>query len=107
MVIRILQGIWTTQTFTPLERPARYAGREFLTDEEAAELTQLLTQPGVDPLATGDLSARATNSDASASLRPIRRTTTTPSGLPRLRRKRCRAGERRSSPTRPMAGSLP
>jgi hypothetical protein len=46
-----LQGLWTTQTFTPLQRPARYAGREFLTDQEAAELTKLLTQEGVDPLA--------------------------------------------------------
>ena len=45
-----LQGIWTTHTYTPLERPARYAGKEFLTEEEAAELTTLLTQPGVDPL---------------------------------------------------------
>jgi hypothetical protein len=49
-----LQGLWTTQTFTPLQRPERYAGKEFLTDEEAAELTQLLTQEGVDPLA-GDI----------------------------------------------------
>jgi len=32
-----LQGIWTTHTFTPLVRPARYALQEFLTDEEAAE----------------------------------------------------------------------
>jgi hypothetical protein len=46
-----LQGIWTTQTYTPLQRPERYAGREFLTDDEAAELTRLLTQDGVDPLA--------------------------------------------------------
>src|ERR1700687_1000262 len=23
------QGLWTTQTFTPLQRPARYAGREY------------------------------------------------------------------------------
>ena len=48
-----LQGIYTTQTFTPLQRPARYAGQEFLTDEEATELTKLLTQEGVDPLAGG------------------------------------------------------
>ena len=31
-----LQGIWTTQTLTPLERPAEFAGKEFLTPEEAA-----------------------------------------------------------------------
>jgi hypothetical protein len=47
-----LQGTWTTQTFTPLQRPKRYAGREFLTDAEAAELIKLLSQDGVDPLAT-------------------------------------------------------
>jgi hypothetical protein len=51
------QGFWTTQTYTPLERPARYAGQEFLTEEEAAELTKLLTQPGVDPLAGGIFAA--------------------------------------------------
>src|SRR6185295_2505213 len=47
------QGIWTTHTFTPLMRPARYAGQEFLTDQEAAELSALLTQDDVDPLAAG------------------------------------------------------
>ena len=35
-----LQGIWTTDYEIPLERPARFAGREFLTDEERAELDQ-------------------------------------------------------------------
>ena len=49
-----LQGIWTTQTFTPLQRPPRYANQEFLTEQEAAELSKLLTQGGVDPLA-GDI----------------------------------------------------
>jgi hypothetical protein len=48
-----LQGIWTTHTFTPLVRPARYALQEFLTDQEAAELSALLTQDDVDPLALG------------------------------------------------------
>ena len=33
-----LQGVWVGSTLTPLERPERYAGREFLTDEEVAEL---------------------------------------------------------------------
>jgi hypothetical protein len=46
-----LQGIWTTQTFTPLQRPPRYADKEFLTEEEAAELLQLLTRDGINPLA--------------------------------------------------------
>jgi len=32
-----LQGYWTAQSFTPLERPRALAGRAFLTEEEAAE----------------------------------------------------------------------
>jgi hypothetical protein len=31
------QGVWDTSTLTPLERPAEFAGKEFLTKEEAAE----------------------------------------------------------------------
>src|SRR5688572_25084593 len=48
-----LQGIWTMRTYTPLVRPARYDGQEFLTEQEAAELTALLTQDDVDPLVAG------------------------------------------------------
>jgi hypothetical protein len=48
-----LQGIWTTHTFTPLVRPARYANQEFLTDQEAADLSKLLSDEEVDPLAAG------------------------------------------------------
>ena len=33
-----LQGIWTDEYQTPLQRPARYAGKELFTDEERAEL---------------------------------------------------------------------
>src|SRR5579864_6679406 len=32
-----LQGIWTNGTLTPLERPRDLAGKEFLTEQEAAE----------------------------------------------------------------------
>jgi hypothetical protein len=32
-----LQGVWTFSTITPLERPAEFAGKEFLTDAEAAQ----------------------------------------------------------------------
>jgi hypothetical protein len=32
-----LQGVWNFSTITPLERPAEFAGRPFLTDEEIAE----------------------------------------------------------------------
>jgi hypothetical protein len=33
-----LQGTWDNHSITPLERPERFAGREFLTREEAIEL---------------------------------------------------------------------
>ena len=33
-----LQGIWTDEYQTPLQRPARFADREFLTEEEQADL---------------------------------------------------------------------
>src|SRR3954467_5381717 len=48
-----LQGIWTMHTFTPLVRPARYDGQEFLTEQEVTDLSALLTQDEVDPLAAG------------------------------------------------------
>jgi hypothetical protein len=32
-----LQGLWSYATLTPLERPAEFAGKEFLTEKEAAE----------------------------------------------------------------------
>ena len=33
-----MQGYWTSLSFTPMERPAKYGGREFLTDEEMAQV---------------------------------------------------------------------
>ncbi|MBI4888352.1 MAG: hypothetical protein HY824_14755 [Acidobacteria bacterium] len=35
-----LQGIWTDEVDTPLQRPARYGTREFFTDDERADLDQ-------------------------------------------------------------------
>src|SRR4026209_2366245 len=32
-----LPGTWSTATITPFERPSEFAGKEFLTKEEAAE----------------------------------------------------------------------
>ena len=46
-----LQGYWTTQTFTPVERPDHLAGKEFFTEEETAALERQLTAEGVDPSA--------------------------------------------------------
>ena len=39
-----LQGIWTGSTLTPLERPRDLAGKEFLSEEEAAALEQRADQ---------------------------------------------------------------
>ena len=52
-----LQGIWSSKTQTPLERPAEYDGREFLTDEEVAALERgALSDRGRDVRAdTGSL----------------------------------------------------
>jgi hypothetical protein len=38
-----LQGIWTNDYETPLQRPAQYAKKEFFTDEERAELDRVRT----------------------------------------------------------------
>ena len=36
-----LQGIWDFRSATPLERPARFAGREFMTPDEVVEYERL------------------------------------------------------------------
>jgi hypothetical protein len=36
-----LQGIWTEESDTPLQRPARYANKEFFTDAERTELDRV------------------------------------------------------------------
>ena len=46
-----LQGYWTTQTFTPIERPEYLGDKAFYSEEEFAELQAQLTAEGVDPLA--------------------------------------------------------
>lgn len=43
-----LQGYWTTISFTPLERPKEYAGREFLTEGELAEFFKKSVQRSYD-----------------------------------------------------------
>jgi hypothetical protein len=39
-----LQGVWSNSTLTPLERPAEFAGKEFLTEQEAADYVKRLLQ---------------------------------------------------------------
>ena len=43
-----LQGVWDFRTATPLERPAELAGKQFLTEEEAAELEQRAFERNTD-----------------------------------------------------------
>ncbi len=58
-----LQGVWDFGTITPLERPAELAGKQFLTEEEAANLeraaadrdARLLHQAGQRTEAGGDV----------------------------------------------------
>jgi hypothetical protein len=50
-----LQGVWDFRTLTPLERPANLAGKEVLTDEEAAALEERTAASRVDaPPAAGN-----------------------------------------------------
>jgi len=39
-----LQGLWNNRTLTPLERPRNLAGKEFFTEEEAAEYERAIVQ---------------------------------------------------------------
>ena len=41
-----LQGIWTNATITPFERPKDLAGKEFFTEQEAAEYEKQMLQSG-------------------------------------------------------------
>jgi hypothetical protein len=50
-----LQGIWTDEFDTPLQRPAKYANQEFFTEAQRAEL---------DQVRSGILNRRATERDA-------------------------------------------
>ena len=43
-----LQGVWDFGTITPLERPAEFAGKQVLTDEEAAAFEQQVAETRVD-----------------------------------------------------------
>src|SRR5258707_1118763 len=50
-----LQGIWTDEFETPLQRPAKYANQDFFTEAQRAEL---------DQVRSGILGRRATERDA-------------------------------------------
>src|SRR5258706_2257559 len=48
-----LQGIWTDEFDTPLQRPAKYANQEFFTEAQRAELDNVRAAVGRRPLAPG------------------------------------------------------
>ena len=58
-----LQGYWTSSTYTPLERPDNLADQAFLSEEELAELNELLTAEGVDPLRARNVLAAETDEE--------------------------------------------
>jgi len=62
-----LQGIWSNPVVTPLERPAEFGTREFLTKEELAKLQQQLLErnkaPGRDSRTVAGLPAKGTEKD--------------------------------------------
>ena len=75
-----LQGTWSTATITPFERPAEFAGREFLTKEEVAEFERRIFENSNrdrrDGTAEADV-ARAYNEfwwDRGSKVVPTRRT---------------------------------
>jgi len=47
-----LEGVWNYGTMTPLERPAQWAGREILSEEEALEYEQRTVERRADALQT-------------------------------------------------------
>ena len=105
-----LQGYWSTQTFTPLERPEYLGNKAFYTEEEWSALQAQLTADGVDPLARSsinleDAAARETalyqtNRDAEYVHydNAIWLATDTPKGLP---------SRRTSLVTEPADGQVP
>ena len=59
-----LQGVWDFRSATPLERPARFGGREFMTPEEVVEYEKLALEredgrPPDDARSTEELSVHA------------------------------------------------
>jgi hypothetical protein len=59
-----LQGIWTNEdTATPMERPARFGNREFLTDEEVAAQEKQMLERYQRQLAAANPSGPRSNAD--------------------------------------------
>lgn len=63
-----LRGIWTDIYQTPLQRPARYADREFFTDEERASIDRLRTRI---PRADDRVAPRGSEQDVSGAYNSV------------------------------------
>jgi hypothetical protein len=74
-----LQGIWNDQYQTPLQRPAKYAGRELLTEEEVAALDKqrsaLPQRPRVRPGKGSEADVAGAYNGVFISVRPTGRRT--------------------------------
>ena len=74
-----LQGIWNDRYQTPLQRPAKYAGRELLTEEEVAALDQqraaLPQRPRVRPGKGSEADVAGAYNGVFISVRPTGRRT--------------------------------
>jgi hypothetical protein len=74
-----LQGIWNDQFQTPLQRPAKYAGRELLTDEEVAALDEqraaIPQRPRVRPGKGSEADVAGAYNGVFVSVRPTSRRT--------------------------------
>ena len=60
-----LQGYWTSSTYTPLERPENLGDQALLSEQELAELNELLTAEGVDPLRARNVLAAESDEERS------------------------------------------
>src|ERR1700719_4068299 len=49
-----LQGLWSNETLTPLERPRELAKKEFFTEEEATAYEKRIVQNRIDDPNDGD-----------------------------------------------------
>lgn len=66
-----LQGIWTDEYATPLQRPAKFAGKEFFTDAERAELDRIrASRPGRE-YRDRDASGKGTEQDVAGAYNAV------------------------------------
>src|SRR6185503_231240 len=116
-----LQGIWSREVDIPLERPARYANQEFLSDDQRAELDRQIAEiirrdstesrraPGTERDVNSEFSQEAFRSEPGVPLgRPARRARSADrrDHPPRQHREPPRAGHRARRQQRIQPGSV-